>query len=179
MSRRIVLAGLASVVVLALWGFVGNAVLGLRPSIDMQRPRDMEQVYQVLEANLPAPGGYVVHSAANDAGPTDDPVFGVRYSGLAHADAGRTMLVSLVAWLFASLLVAGLLSVTAERVFGSYARRVLFVATLGLLMAVAGDLPEYDIGRYPLGSAALLALNTLVAWTLVGLVTARIVRPVR
>ena len=58
-----------------------------------------------------------MHSAANDAGPTDDPVFGVRYSGLAHADAGRTMLVSLVVWLFASLLVAGLLSVTAERVF--------------------------------------------------------------
>ena len=44
-------------------------------------------------------------------------MFGVRYSGLAHADAGRTMLVSLVVWLFASLLVAGLLSVTAERVF--------------------------------------------------------------
>ena len=54
MSRRIGLAGLASVVVLALWGFVGNAVPGLRPSIDMQRPGDMEQVYQVPARH---PGG--------------------------------------------------------------------------------------------------------------------------
>jgi hypothetical protein len=64
-------------------------------------------------------------------------------------------------------------------VFGTYARRVLFVATVGLLIAVTGDLSQYDIGRYPLGSAALLALDTLVAWTLVGLVMAKIVRPVR
>jgi hypothetical protein len=178
MGRRIVLAGLASVVVLAAWALVGNALLGVRSRVDMRRPQDMEQVYQVLRANIPSPGGYVVHSAANDTGPTDDPVFGVRYSGLAHSDAGRTMAQGLVRWLLASIIVAGLLSVTAARVFESYAGRVLFVVTVGLLIAVTGDLSQYDIGRYPLGSAALLALDTVAAWTLVGLVMARIVRPV-
>ena len=178
MGRRIVLAGLASVVVLAAWALVGNALLGVRSRVDMRRPQDMEQVYQVLRANIPSPGGYVVHSAANDTGPTDDPVFGVRYSGLAHSDAGRTMAQGLVRWLLASIIVAGLLSVTAARVF----------ETLCGQGPVRGDRRSADRGdrgpqpvRHRSVSARLdgaAGARHVAAWTLVGLVMARIVRPV-
>ena len=175
MTKKIILSAAAGAVVLILWALVANAVLGLRPKIDMRRPANMEQVYQVLRANIASPGGYTVHSAANDLAPNEDPVFGIRYSGIGHASAGLTMLLQLLTALVTCAIVAALLSIASERVLASYPLRVLFVASIGAAFAVYGDLPKFDIGGYPIGSAVLLAASTIVAWFCVGLVVGRLI----
>lgn len=177
MIRRIVLAAVAGTVVLFLYAFVVNAGLGLQLRVGMRRPANMEQVYQVLRANLATPGGYIVHSAANDLAPTDDPVFGVRTSGVGHAWAGRGMILELLIGLASCALAATLLSMASERVRSSYRRRVLFVAIIGAAFAVQRDLPKFGIGGYPLESAVLLAASTSVAWLLVALAIGGILRP--
>jgi hypothetical protein len=177
MIKKIALSAAAGAAVMILWAVVANAVLGLRPRIDMRRPTNMEQVYQVLLANVATPGGYIVQSAANDTAPTGDPVFGIRYSGIGHASAGQTLIFQLLIALLTCALVAVLLSMVSPRVGSSYPRRVIFVALVGIAFAVNGDLSKYDIGGYPMGSALLLAANTSVAWILVGLAAAAILRP--
>jgi hypothetical protein len=177
MMKSIVMSAVAGAVVLGLSAVVANAVLGLRPMVDVRRAANMEQVYRALRANISSPGGYIVQSAASDVTPTDDPVFGVRYSGIGHASAGLTLAVQFLSALVACALVAALLSTVSERVGSSYGRRVTFVAAMGIAFAVYGDLPKYDIGGYPAGSAALLAASTFVAWSLAGLAMAGILRP--
>lgn len=179
MIKRIVMSAFAGAVMLILWAFVANAILGLRPMTDMRRPANMEQVYQVLLANISTPGGYTVHSAANDTAPTDEPVFGIRCSGLGHASSGWTMLVQFLAALMTCAIAAALLSMASERVVSSYARRVLFVTAIGAALAIYGDLVKFDIGGYPARSVLLLAGSTVAAWFLSGLVIGRILRPLQ
>lgn len=176
MKMRILMAGVVSVVVLFAWTFVANAILGMRPSVTMNRPVNELEVYQTLSKNIISPNGYVIQSEANVLGPTADPVYAVRYSGLTHADAGFTMVWHLICWLIAALLVAELLSAAHERILRSYPKKVLFVATCGLVIATLSELTQFDIGGLPLRSAGVLALSTFVGWVLVGLVQARIVR---
>lgn len=176
MKMRILIAGAVSVVVLFAWTFVANAILGVRPSVTMNRPVNETEVYNALSKNIISPNGYVIQSAANTQGPTTDPVFAVRNSGLTHADAGFTMVWHLVCWLIAALLVAELLSAAHERILKSYPKKVLFVATCGLVIATLSELTQFDIGGLPLRSAGVLALTSFVGWVLVGLVMAKIVR---
>lgn len=176
MKMRILIAGVVSVVVLFAWSFVANAILGMRPSVTMHRPANEAEVYDVLSKNILSPNGYVVQSAANVQGPTTDPVFAVRNSGLTHADAGLTMVWHLMLWLIASLLVAELLSVTHQRILRSYPRKVLFVATCGLVIATLSELSQFDIGGLPLRSAGVLALSSFVGWVLAGLGMAKVIR---
>jgi hypothetical protein len=58
-------------------------------------------------------------------------------------------------------------------------RQALFVAPIGVAFAVYSDLPKADIVGYLVGSAALLAANTIVAWFLVGLLIGGILRPLK
>ncbi len=176
MKMRIMIAGVVSVVVLFAWTFVANAILGVRPSVTMNRPVNEAEIYEALSKNITSPNGYVIQSAANAQGPTADPVYAVRYSGLTHADAGFTMVWHLVCWLIAALLVAVLLSATHERILRSYPRKVLFVATCGLVIATLSELTQFDIGGLPLRSAGILTLSSFVGWVLVGSVMARIVQ---
>jgi ABC-type Na+ efflux pump permease subunit len=166
-------------IVLIVWAFVANAILGLRPSIDMRRVANERHVYDVLRENVAAPGGYTVNPPLNQSGEfmPGQPVFSVRYSGVGHDAAGRMLILGLVIAFIASTIAAGLLSVASDRIMSSYCRRVLFFAAIGLLFAFFSDLAQFGIGGYPLRSALLLAGNYLVSWTLVGLVVARWMRP--
>jgi hypothetical protein len=78
--------------------------------------------------------------------------------------------------LVSCVLAAWLLSKTSRRVLSSYARRVCFIASIGLLVAVFGELSKYGIGGYPLKSALLLAGYDLVSWIIAGLVIAGFMR---
>ena len=75
------------------------------------------------------------------------------------------------------MLAAWMLSVTSVRILCSYPRRVLFFTVIGLLFAVFGDLMQFGIGGYPLKAALLLALNSIIAWTVVGLVVVWRIKP--
>ena len=174
MLKRILLSGALGFLVLALWTFVTNGFFGFTASLEMNRIANERQVYEVLKANLVAPGVYLVNPALTDEGrfPDGEPVFSIRYSGFGHEAAGRMLFVEMAITLLASVLMAGLLSVTSDRILSRFSRRVVFIAVVGLLLAVFGDLTKSGIGGYPAQSAMLLAAYHFVSWALAGLVMA-------
>lgn len=93
-------------------------------------------------------------------------------SGFGHEATGRIQLVQLVIALLSPTRAAWLLSLTSDRVLSRYPRRVLFLSTIDLLVALVGDLPKFDIGAYPLGSVLLLCALDIISWTLCGVVAA-------
>ena len=170
MARRILVSGLLGAIVLVAWTVVVNAVFGFAARMDMNPVPNERAVYALLEEQIAQPGAYLANPApsANGEFPPGEPVYGIRYGGVGHEAAGRLLVIDLLTALVASIVVAGLLSVSSTRILSRYAYRVLYVASIGFLLAVFGDVPKYGIGGYPARDALLLAANHVVSWTLAG-----------
>lgn len=179
MMKRVIVAGLLGWVVLMVWVFVVNGLFGFRRSIDMNRIAEERQVYELLKEKIVEPGRYIFNPEVSpERGfPGEEPVYSVHYSGMGHGTAGMMLLIHLVIGLVTMTLAAWMLSVTSARILSSYPRRVLFFTVIGLLFALFGDLMQFGIGGYSFKPALLLALNSVVAWTLVGLVVAWRIKP--
>jgi len=179
MLKKVVVAGVLGFIVLAVWTFVVNGLLGFNSSINMRRIENEAEVYEVLKDSIAEPGRYVCNPAVEgDAGyPGNEPVFSVLYSGMGHGTAGRQMLIGLVLYILAPMIGALLLSHASNRILSSYLRKVLFFTIIGLLFAIFSDLQKYGIGGYPLRDALLLGVHSIVVWTIVGLVIAWRIKP--
>lgn len=179
MPKKILAAALAGGFTLIVWTFVVNGLLGFRARIDMRRVPAEQEVYEVLRQHVIEPGRYTVNPGLTADGgfPPDQPVFSVSYGGMGHEAAGRLMLLGWVYFLGGPLIVAWMLSQGSDRLLASYARKVLFFAAVGLLLALLSDLTAYGIGGYPLRDALLLAANDVASWTVVGLAAAPRITP--
>lgn len=180
MSKRILVTGLLGFVTIMVWTFLANGLLRVTYSIRMNQLPDEAVVYEVLKQHVTEPNGYTVNPEVvpGEGYLLGEPVFKVLYSGFGHEAAGRLLFVEAGIGLVSALLVALLLSMASDRVLSRYWRKVLFVVIVGAFVVVFGDLTEYGIGGYPLRSALLLGVNSLVMWTLAGLVMARFMTPV-
>ena len=178
MLRKVVVAGVLGGLAMIVWAFVMNGIFWFNKSIAMKDIPDERAVYEVLKKNIVAPGRYVCNPAVTPSGfPLNEPVFGITYSGMGHEAAGREQLIRLASAFLVTLIAAWMLSVTSERVLGSYFRRVLFFAVIGLLIAVFSDLPKSGIGAYPMHDALLWAAYDVATWMAVGLVVASVIKP--
>lgn len=179
MMKRIIVAGLLGWVVLIVWVFVVNGVFRFRVSIDMNRIPEERQVYELLKEKIVEPGRYIFNPEVSpERGfPGEEPVYSIQYSGMGHGTAGMLLVIDLLKGIVAVMLAAWMLSVTSSRILSSYPRKVLFFIAIGLLFAVYGDLMQWGIGGYSLKATLLLALNSIVTWTIVGLVVAWRIRP--
>jgi hypothetical protein len=180
MTKKVIVSGLLGGVILIAWAFVVNGVLGFRSRIDMKPISNERQVYETLKAYVVEPGRYICNPELSLSGsfPSKEPVFSIHYSGVGHELAGRLMLFQLAVFLLAPMIAAWMLSVASGRILASYPLRALFIAAIGLLVAVYGDLLKFGIDNYPLGDALMLAAYDVVAWTLVGLVVAWRMKPI-
>jgi len=171
---RVLLSGLLGAVVLVLWTFVANAVFGFKARVEMRPVPNERAVYAALKDNVVAPGAFMVNPALTPEGrfPDGEPVFAIRTSGLGHEAAGRMFLVEPALGLLAAMLAALLLAAASPRVLASYPRKVLFVAGLGALLGLSGEVSRVGIGGYPPATGLLLAANVMVGWTLAGLAMA-------
>jgi hypothetical protein len=90
MLGRILVAGAGGGVVLVLWSFVTNVLLGFRSCIDLNRVATEGEVHALLKQNVTAPGAHVVSPPLTPDGrfPPGEPVFGVHYGGMGHEAAG-------------------------------------------------------------------------------------------
>ena len=70
-----------------------------------------------------------------------------------------------------------MLSQTSVDFLKSYIKKLMFFIAIGLLIALFTDLMRYGIGDYPLGNVLLLAINHILAWTVVGLVVGWRMKP--
>jgi hypothetical protein len=176
--KRVLLSGILGALILFVWTFVASAIFGFNARVKMNQIPNERAVYSVLKENVVAPGVYLVNPEVvpGTGFPPGEPVFGLQYAGFGHEAAGRAVFFDPAILLVSSILAAGLLSMTSRRVLSSYFRKVLFVAVIGVLFAVFGELTKYGIGGYPSQSALLLAAYDVVSWTLAGLVIARFMR---
>ncbi len=181
MRKNVIIAGLLGGLVLIVWTFVVNGLLGFQANIDMNQLPAEREVYEVLRTHVVEPGRYALNPELTEGErfPDNEPVFSVLYSGMGHESAGKLMLVGLGVFFLAPLIAAWMLSLGSEKLLSSYLQKVLFFAAIGLLFALSGDLMNFGIGGYAAKDTALLALNHIVAWILVGLVVARRILPAR
>jgi hypothetical protein len=181
MAKKVIVAGLLGGVVLILWTFIINGMLGFQARIDMKQIAAEQDVYEVLKQHVVDPGRYTVNPPldADRRFPANQPVFGVLYGGVGHEAAGGLMLVGLVVFLLAPLVGAWLLSQASTRVLSSFPRKVLFFVAIGFLFALLADMMSYGIAGYPAADAMLLGINHIAAWTVVGAVIAWRVKPDR
>ncbi|MCP4663223.1 MAG: hypothetical protein GY856_48140 [bacterium] len=178
MLKKVVVSGLLGGVVLLVWMFVVNGILGFKSRIDMKPLPDERRVYEVLKGSIVEPGKYICNPEPTPEGfPGGEPVFSILYGGVGHEFAGSQMLYQLPVFFLAPMLAAWMLSVTSGRIISSYPRKVLFFAMIGLLFALFDDLMDFGIGGYPLKDAFILAVHDIVVWTLIGLVVAWRIRP--
>jgi len=178
MLKKIIVAGLLGGLTLICWTFVVNGILRFRVTIDMNRIDNERLVYEVLKHNINEPGRYIFNPEATDEGfPGGEPVYSVLYGGVGHEVAGSMTLLHLAIGFLAPTLAAWMLSLTSRRVLSSYARRLLFFSSLGLLIGLVAHLPDFGIGSYPASSALILFAHEIVVWTVMGLVMAWLMKP--
>lgn len=174
MTRRILNAGIMGGVVLIVWTFVINAIFGFRPNIDLKKVPNEPEIYEILKENIVEPGKYVCNPPVSPGLPFPDkePVYGIHYSGIGHGSAALIMVIQLFIFITAPLLASWLLSKACEGILASYWKKVLFFTVIGIIIALFGDLAQFDIGKYSFTDVAKMAVQDIIAWTLIGLVAA-------
>jgi hypothetical protein len=178
---RILIAAILGAAVLFLWGFLTHAILPIG-EMGMSKPQNEDAVLQSVQANLPAPGIYVLpyfsHEQMNDeavanawaekakanpyafvvvAPPPTDPM-----------SMGRQMATQFGSMFIASLIVAWLLAATSWG-FGS---RVVGATAMGIFVWVASVVPIWNWYRFPTDYMIGGLIEHAVGWLLGGIVIA-------
>lgn len=163
----VVLCGL----VLFIWGFVSWALL---PWHDMVANKftDESAVAQVLKTNSPLAGVYYLPYAETDHRPGEVAAFvNVLPDGF-DMNMGKLMLFALLGQMLSALLVLLLLAHTSGL---NYCQRVGFVALTGLIIGFVSHFPYWNWFGFSAGYVLVIILDSVAAWTLAGLVMARLV----
>lgn len=142
------------------------------------------QMHAALKERITEPGTYVCpYLPPNERSSSfpnylNEPVFAVTYTGYTHGTVPGFASVGILSFLLAPTAAAWLLSQASDRVLTTYVRRVVYVATLGLLIAVSADLLLSFTAEKPLLAVAWLAGVRVITWTAAGLVVAWRVKPI-
>jgi hypothetical protein len=179
MQKKVIISGLVGAIVLLIWTFVVNGILGFNVRFNMKQVPNEREVYAMLKATISEPGRYLCNPALTPDGryPESEPVFGIYYSGVGHEAAGVGMIFGLFEFLITPLLGAWMLSRTSDLYRSRSLNRVMFFIAIGLLLAITGDLHSFGIGGSPLNLALLFTARTLVTWAILGVVIAPFMRP--
>ena len=181
MWRRVVLAGLVGWVAMLVIVFMANGFYGFRARIDFNQLDNETLVYETLKQNISVPGRYICNPPLTTSGvfPGGEPVYSIFYSGIGHEAASREQRMHYLSSLLLTMIVAALLSMTSVRVLSSYGLKLLFVALVGLLLAISGNLAQFGIGGYPFDDVPRLGLFQVALWLVLGLIMAGLIRPSR
>ena len=179
MKKQIIISGLLGGGVMFAWLVVSLTVLriGGKPAI---RPLpDQAEVHAALKKRITDVGVYaclyVSSEKEADQFPNyrDEPLYQITYDGYTHNTVPGLRSLGVMAFLFAPMLAAWLLSRASDFILAHYLRRVLFVTALGLFLAVGGEwLRELRTAQL-----LLATVNSLITWFMVGLVIAWQVKP--
>ena len=181
MMKKVFVSGLVGAVVLLVWTLVLNGLLGFNARLSMKQVPNEREVYSMLKTTITEPGRYLCNPALTSDGrfPENEPVFGIQYSGVGHEAAGFGAILGLLQFLIVPLIGAWMLSKTSELFRSRFINRLWFFVVIGFLVAITGDLSRFGIGASPLTVALIFAARTIITWTILGLVIAALMRPVR
>lgn len=179
MKKEILLSGLLGGIVIFAWLIISSELLRVSGNRAQPIPNDKE-IHTLLKERITEPGIYFLpdHPDGNRNDYPDydnEPIFSVIYGGRTPGTFLGQLIFELFCIFAAPVVAAWMLSMTSERILAKYSRRVLFVAALGLFLAVFGDV----FSEKPMGNILLSSINSLIIWTLVGLVIAWRIKPVK
>jgi hypothetical protein len=184
MTKRIIVAGLLGTIVMVIWTFLSFAVL--RTGGKSIRPvRDQAELHAALKSRITEPGTYAClyisseREAAQFPNYRDEPLYAITYKGYTHNTVPGFKNLGVLSVLVAPMLAAWLLTKTSGSVLKRYSTRVLFVATLGLFVAMAGDWPRAVADEQQASGLLLATVNTIATWLLAGFAIAWRIKPDR
>lgn len=177
MKKDIFLSGLLGGFVFLVWTIISSSVLPLSGDIPKEITDDKE-IHTLLKEKLVEGGIYWLpgHTSQTEEQYPDydnEPIFYVFYAGATPSRMIVPTIVELLCIFLAPVVAAWLLSRASEEILAKYARRVVFVMGIGLLIAIYGDL----FSQKPLDLMLLSSVNNLIVWALVGLVLAWRIKP--
>lgn len=155
--------------VLFVWGFISWAVLPWHESV-AHKFSDEAAVAQVLKANAPEQGVYYLPFAEEDHKPGEAAAFvNVLPQGF-DMNMGKLMGIGLLTQIISAFLVLLLLRQTRGL---SYMGKVMFVALVGLTIGFVSHAPYWNWFGFSTSYVMVIILDTVIGWTLTGLVIAR------
>lgn len=183
MKKQILLAGLLGGIVILMWSIVSQTMLPFKRYYTLKTFPDQLEIHRLLKERITQPGIYVCpyfstyEEAIQLESYGDQPIFSISYTGATHNTVGSLLSLCVLAIFVAPTIAAWMLSVTSPKILSSYARRVVFVAALGLFLAIFGDWLRQMEDTQPTGLIVFLMVNSLITWVLAGLVIAWRVKP--
>lgn len=183
MAKKVLYAGIGGGFVIVVWLLASNAVLPYKSNMIHKIAPNQLAIHQVLKENITEPGTY----ACPYLGPEEEaqlpdyrnqPVYSIVYEGYTHGGTGGAPFPLPIAIPFVVAFAASwMLSITSDAILSRYYRRFLFVALLGVIIALHDDILQISMGPQPDDYQIFLAVNNLIVWTLAGLVIAWVVKP--
>lgn len=190
---RIVIGTILGAIVFFIWGFLAWVVLGIH-SGTINYIDDEPRVAQVLRESIDQPGVYWFpkfpegHEQATGEqreammkqwqdkhreGPIGFLSFHPEgFEAMTPTTHARGFGLNLAAALLASLLLGA-----ASLRF--YLLRVLFVASIGLIIGIAAHMTYWNYMHFPLDYSLMMLLDNIIGWTAAGLVIGAVVRPAK
>jgi len=170
--------------------FVWSAFIHMNPltaPMGLSMLNDKEDTVMAdLKVTVPAPGLYFfpamdmskrmtkeqqdAWTAKYKAGPTG--LLLIQPSGV-----DMTMVSQMSIAFVSTLLCAALAAFVLTATVGSFLRRVMVVAAIGLFAWLAISIEQWDWYEFPFGFVALDAINQVIGWTLAGLLMAKMIKP--
>jgi hypothetical protein len=184
MAKKLLLGAIIGGVILFVWGAVSHMLLPFA-TMGLQRFTDEEAVKQTVVANAPGSGVYFLpympqeglteeqQNAAFERAMQGPVLFVSVRLGRAASFGSLLGIQFVIDVLTALLLTALLLNVRPMR----YAKRVLFVIGVALVVGIAAHLPDWNWYNFSLTYTAGEFFSLLIGFALAGLVLARIAKP--
>jgi hypothetical protein len=168
MKKPLLVAGLGGVV-LFFWGFISWAVLPWHDRV-ANKFSDEATVSQALKANAPVQGIYYLPFAEEDHKAGEVAAFvNVLPQGF-DMNMGKLMGIALIMQILSASLVFWLLRQTRGL---SYLGKLGFVAVVGLTIGFVSHGPYWNWFGFPASYTIVMILDSMIGWTLAGLVLAK------
>lgn len=183
MTRNILISGVLGGAVMFLVMVAGRIFLPDIGNAGFRTMPDQVQIHAALKQRITEPGTYVCpYLPPNERNAyfpdyLNEPIFAVTYRGYTHATVPGFRSVGILSFLLAPMTASWLLSRASDRVLATYFRRVVFVTTLGLFVAVSADLLRTLTEERQFSAAAGTAVASVITWALIGLVLAWRIKP--
>jgi hypothetical protein len=174
MTKRIIVAGLLGTVVMIVWVLFSFAVLRIGGETIRPVPNQAE-LHAALKARITEPGTYAClyiaseEEAARIPNYRDEPLYAITYKGTTHNTVPGFRNLGVLSVLFAPLAAAWLLTKASAALLARYWARVLFVASLGVFVALAGDWPRAVADEQRAADLLVTTANTVATWLVAGL----------
>ncbi len=180
--KQILLSGVFGSLVMFVGLLIGSSMVQFGGNTALQTVPDQSELLTELKERINEPGTYVVPYEtdgvmATDPDYLDEPFFEISYKGYTHRSVPGLSSSGTLAFFFAPMIAAWLLSMASPEVLSNYTKRVLFVMALGLLVVVSDDWLGSMKESIPPRQMLASAIGSMITWILVGMVVAWQVKP--